>query len=88
MPDWIQTLNPASLAAAIKGNSNPDPPKVGTTYSEADWNETSTLPVEAYWVSKVQAEKAAWELAQQHGLDLVTILPGNGGVVRVLCCLR
>ncbi|KAI3433285.1 hypothetical protein D9Q98_003104 [Chlorella vulgaris] len=64
-----------SSCAAIKGNSNPDPPKVGTTYSEADWNETSTLPAEAYWVSKVQAEKAAWELAQQHGLDLVTILP-------------
>lgn len=50
---------------------------MGSTYSEADWNETSTLPAEAYWCSKVQAERAAWELAEQHGLDLVTILPGE-----------
>ena len=32
---------------------------------------------EAYWVSKVQAERAAWEVAAEHGLDLITILPGE-----------
>jgi hypothetical protein len=70
-------LPPPSPPAAIKGNSSPAPPKVGSTYSEADWNETSALPAEAYWVSKVQAERAAWQLAEEHGLDLVTILPGE-----------
>lgn len=29
-------------APAVKG-CNPAPPKEGTTYSEADWNETSTV---------------------------------------------
>ncbi|PSC68689.1 diaminohydroxyphosphoribosylaminopyrimidine deaminase [Micractinium conductrix] len=65
-----------SSCAAIKGNANAAAPKVGTTYSEADWNETSTVEGgEAYWVSKVQAEKAAWEVAEREGLHLVTILP-------------
>lgn len=40
------------------------------------------VEAEAYWVSKVQAERAAWEMAEQHGLDLVTILPGGLGVVK------
>ncbi|PRW58359.1 diaminohydroxyphosphoribosylaminopyrimidine deaminase [Chlorella sorokiniana] len=63
-----------SSCAAIKG-CKPAPPKEGSTYSEADWNETSTVEAEAYWVSKVQAERAAWEMAGQHSVDLVTILP-------------
>lgn len=44
-------------------------------YSEEDWNEVSQMPAEAYWVSKVQAERTAWELAEELGLDVVTILP-------------
>ncbi|KAL4443929.1 hypothetical protein ABPG75_011666 [Micractinium tetrahymenae] len=65
-----------SSCAAIKGMGNPVPPVQGSTYSEEDWNETSTVDKgEAYWVSKVQAERAAWEAAKQAGLDLVTILP-------------
>lgn len=57
---------------------DPAPPKVGATYSEADWNETSTVEGgEAYWVSKTQAERGAWEAAARLGLDLVTILPGG-----------
>ncbi|WIA11508.1 hypothetical protein OEZ85_011621 [Tetradesmus obliquus] len=44
-------------------------------FCEEDWNETSQMPGEAYWVSKVQAERAAWQLAEQLGLDVVTILP-------------
>lgn len=66
------------LPAAIKGMGSPVPPVQGSTYSEADWNETSTVAKgEAYWVSKVQAERAAWEAAKEAGLDLVTILPGE-----------
>jgi nucleoside-diphosphate-sugar epimerase len=51
------------------------PPLNGLLYTEEDWNETSTVAEEAYWVSKRDAERAAWQLAKQHGLDLVTILP-------------
>eukprot|EP00879_Flechtneria_rotunda_P011466 GHRR01011979.1.p1 GENE.GHRR01011979.1~~GHRR01011979.1.p1 ORF type:complete len:332 (+),score=113.60 GHRR01011979.1:492-1487(+) len=44
-------------------------------YCEEDWNEVSTIDTEAYWVSKVQAERVAWQLAEQLGLDIITILP-------------
>ena len=65
-----------SSCAAVKGMNNPGVPKNGKTYSEADWNETSTVANgEAYWAGKTQAERTAWELAAQLGLDLVTILP-------------
>lgn len=61
------------------------PPVEGSTYSEADWNKTSTVAKgEAYWVSKVQAELAAWEAAKQAGVDLVTILPGERAIGLVL----
>ena len=66
-----------SSCAAVKGAGAPAPPVQGNTYSEADWNESSQLPGEAYWVSKVQAERAAWQAAKEAGLDLVTILPGG-----------
>jgi nucleoside-diphosphate-sugar epimerase len=66
-----------SSVAAIKGNTDPQPPKNGKpVYSEDDFNETSTVENgEAYWKSKVDAEKLAWDLAKQHNIDLVTILP-------------
>ena len=82
-----------SSCAAVKGMGSPAAPVQGSTYSEADWNETSSLPGEAYWVSKVQAERAAWEAAKEAGLDLITILPGalrwascGGLCCAVLCC--
>jgi len=69
-----------SSVAAVHDCHQRQVPKSGPEgkYSEEDFNETSTLegePPEGYWVSKVAAEKEAWGLAQQHGLDLVTILP-------------
>jgi nucleoside-diphosphate-sugar epimerase len=66
-----------SSVAAVKGSKDPQPPKNGkSVYSEDDFNETSTVENgEAYWVSKVEAEKVAWDLAKQHNIDLVTILP-------------
>jgi dihydroflavonol-4-reductase len=77
-----------SSCAAVKGMGSPAAPVQGNTYSEADWNETSSLPGEAYWVSKVQAERAAWEAAKEAGLDLITILPGalRWASSAVLCC--
>ncbi|KXZ41729.1 hypothetical protein GPECTOR_302g824 [Gonium pectorale] len=47
----------------------------GQRYSEEDWNTLSTLEAEPYWVSKVEAERTAWRLAEELGLPLVTILP-------------
>lgn len=43
------------------------------------------VEAEAYWVSKVQAERAAWEMAGQLGVDLVTILPGGLKTMRLRC---
>jgi hypothetical protein len=37
----------------VKG-MKPAAPKNGKTYGEEDWNETSTLEQEAYWLSKVR----------------------------------
>ncbi|GLC66025.1 hypothetical protein PLESTF_000373700 [Pleodorina starrii] len=47
----------------------------GKSYTEEDWNEVSTLEAEPYWVSKVEAERTAWRLASELGLELVTVLP-------------
>ena len=51
------------------------PPKKGDLYSCADWNESSTLESEPYPLSKVLAEKAAWEIAKREGIKLLTIHP-------------
>ncbi len=48
----VPSANQCCCAAACKG-MNPAPPKNGRTYSEEDWNETSTVDKEAYWLSKV-----------------------------------
>ncbi|GIL77153.1 hypothetical protein Vretimale_3165 [Volvox reticuliferus] len=47
----------------------------GRPYTEEDWNEVSTVEAEPYWVSKVEAERIAWRLADELGLELVTVLP-------------
>jgi len=49
--------------------------RAGVLYTEKDWNETSAMPAQAYWCSKVQAEREAWRVAEAHGLDVATILP-------------
>ena len=60
----------------MKGNAGASPPLNGKLYTEEDWNETSSVASgEGYWASKTQAEKLAWSLAKEHGLDLVTVLP-------------
>lgn len=63
-----------SSVAAVHGEYGA-PPKSGELYTEADYNETSTIEKgQAYHMSKVQAEKAAWRLAEGN-FDLVTICP-------------
>ena len=51
-------------------------PKDGV-WSEADWNEDSSLDFGAYTYSKTMAERAAWDFMDEHdvGFDLVVINP-------------
>jgi dihydroflavonol-4-reductase len=44
--------------------------------TEDDWNESPDIP---YFRAKTQAERAAWRLADELGIELVTILPGGVG---------
>ena len=47
-------------AAAVHGGASAAPPKSGDVYTEADWNETSTLEnKEGYWVSKASGGQLA-----------------------------
>ena len=54
----------------------------GTRKDESVWNEDATLP---YTTAKTQSERLAWQLAEEHGLDLRVINPTavlGGGFVR------
>jgi nucleoside-diphosphate-sugar epimerase len=54
----------------------------GREKTEEDWQTLRTSP---YTVAKMESEKLAWELAEQHGLDLRVINPGavlGGGFVK------
>ena len=44
------------------------------TKTDEDWSDLAECT--AYGKSKVLAEKAAWELAAEHGVELATVLPG------------
>jgi dihydroflavonol-4-reductase len=49
----------------------------GKLFTEADWNEKSSLKRNPYAFSKTQAEKACWDFIKQHpdnSPELVTIL--------------
>ncbi len=49
----------------------------GDVFTDADWNTTSSLSHQPYSFSKVEAERAAWEVAgAQDRWDLVVINPG------------
>jgi nucleoside-diphosphate-sugar epimerase len=65
-----------SSVAAVRGGKSAAPPKKGLLYTEEDWNETSTVANgEAYWVSKTEAERAAWDVARSHGFSLAVVAP-------------
>lgn len=73
--DSLVRVITTSSCAAIYDKNLTMPKKVGAKYTESDWNDVSDAQTEAYWLSKVLAEKAAWAAAKEQGLDLVTICP-------------
>ena len=60
----------SSIAAVTRDSSKPK----SHVYTEADWSVVDEA--EAYGKSKTIAERAAWDFAEEQGLELVTILPG------------
>lgn len=44
--------------------------------SEEDWNDKATLQSDPYGLAKTQAERLAWSLAAETGIELVTLQPG------------
>lgn len=65
-----------SSIASIFGDTIEGKDKVDPTFSEADWNETSSLTHAPYSYSKVMAEKEAWAMAdEQQRWKLVVINP-------------
>lgn len=54
-----------------------DEPDSDTTFSEANWNEKSSLTRNPYYFSKAEAERAAWDFMEtkKPGFDLVVINP-------------
>jgi len=47
----------------------------GKIFTEKDWNTTATLEGAPYFLSKVLAEKAAWEYCEKNDIKLTTINP-------------
>ncbi len=70
--DSVKRVIVTSSGAAIT-----DEPIEGHRFTEADWNEKSSLTRNAYYYSKVKAEKAAWDFVEsgEPGFDLVTMNP-------------
>jgi dihydroflavonol-4-reductase len=65
-----------SSCASIYGDAVDVAKSPGGVLTENDWNTTSRLDHQAYAFSKVEAEKAAWEMAEaQDRWKLVTINP-------------
>lgn len=74
--DSVERVVLTSSCAAIFGDNADIAQAPGGVLTEAVWNETSSLGHQAYSFSKVEAEKAAWEIAKaQDRWRLVTINP-------------
>ncbi|CAL8468857.1 g8398 [Coccomyxa elongata] len=73
--DTLKRVILTSSVAAVHGEYAA-PPNNSHLYTEEDWNETSSFENgQAYHLSKTVAEREAWRLAEEHGLDLVAVLP-------------
>lgn len=71
----IQRVVVTSSIAAVAPSEGP----AGTMFTEDDWNETADLKNSPYPLSKVRAERAAWDfvaaMPENKRFRLVTILP-------------
>ncbi|MCF4099673.1 NAD-dependent epimerase/dehydratase family protein [Maritalea mediterranea] len=74
--DSVKRVVVTSSCAAIYGDAVDVAKSSGSKLTEKDWNTTSRLDHQAYSFSKVEAEKAAWEMEKaQDRWQLVTINP-------------
>jgi len=66
----------SSVAAVVEQDlaTNPDKYK-DRVWTEKDWNTTCTIENAPYFLSKVLAEKAAWEFCEKNAIVLTTICP-------------
>ena len=68
----IKRIVMTSSAAATTPAAN-----VGAiTVTEDFWTDLNNPELDAYRISKVQAERAAWQYAKTHDMQLSTVLPG------------
>ncbi len=75
--DSIKRVVLTSSVVAIYGDAKEALAKPDNTFTNQDWNSTSTLDHQPYSLSKTLAEKEAWKMVkQQKRWDLVTINPG------------
>jgi len=66
----------SSTAAIVCQTEATEPEKFkDKVWTEKDWNNTSTLENGPYILSKVLAEKAAWEFCEKNDIVLTTICP-------------
>ena len=70
------TANIKRVVLTSSGNAILDPTQYTPTrvFTEADWAEPGN--VDPYSKSKIMAERAAWDIAKQHEIELVAICPG------------
>jgi len=66
----------SSCAAIVEQDAATEPEKYGDKiWTEKDWNTTCTLENAPYFLSKVLAEKAAWDFCDKNDITLTTICP-------------
>jgi dihydroflavonol-4-reductase len=64
------------VVIASSGAAITDSPVPGKTYTEADWNEASSLQRNPYYYAKTVSERAAWQFMEsQPGFDLISLNP-------------
>ena len=64
-----------SSSAAVMFSDNNAQVTDESCWSDVDYIKTLKSFASLYWISKTLVEKRALEFAQEHGLDLVTVIP-------------
>ena len=74
--DTVKRVVLTSSVVAIHGDAADIERTEKGYFHEGHWNKTSSLKHQPYNFSKVEAERAAWSLAEETSWDLVVINPG------------